>query len=458
LNIQEQLVESTTKNIDAYELYLKGRFYLKKWNLEDISRGAQYFEESIKRDPQYDQAYFGAGLCYGLLGSWGYMNRSRAFQKAQLYFKKGKSIDKESVYAYHCMATQEFWGLWDYQKAFEYLQKALQINPNEPDINECLAEIYTAIGDFKSAIWAIDTSLASDPLSPNHFYTKANIFYLQGEFDQALELLEKSISLDSSFALAIQLKIACYLHLGRFEELSIQSDFPAMDPICYLLVEVFKGNSIDHREADKLIEQFHESKPSPLFAWDLYLLTQLNTDEALKLLEKKTSDQFGLVINFKHEPFLTKLRGMPKFQVLEKKYFPFEHLQVNGSKPKVDSRYVLEDTEVDNYQKELHRLMQEEKCFLNNNINLKELAEMLKLHPNKLSWLLNEKVGKNFNEYINGFRLKAFQELALDSKNNHLTLLGLAYESGFTSKSVFNDFFKKTTGLTPKAWLKLQKA
>ncbi|MEQ8909633.1 MAG: helix-turn-helix domain-containing protein [Vicingaceae bacterium] len=458
LNIQDQLVESSTKNIEAYELYLKGRFYLKKWNLEDIARGAQYFEDCIKQDPKYDLAYFGAGLCYGLLGSWGYMNRAVAFQKAEFYFAKGKAIDIESVYAYHCMATQEFWGLWHYKTAYEYLQKALQINPDEPDINECLAEVYTAIGDFDSALRAINTSLVSDPLSPNHFYTKANSFYLQKKYDQALELIEKSLELDPSFALAIQLKISCYLHLGRLEELYNQPDFPSIDPICYLLMEVLKGNSIDRREADRLIDQFHESKPSPLFAWDLYLLAQLDEGKALKLLEKQTSEQFGLVINFKHEPFLTKLRDKLDFQSLVEKYFPFECLQSIESKPKLDSKSVLEDTEVEFYQKELHRSMLEEECYLSNDLTLKKLAELLDLHPNKLSWLLNEKLGKNFNEYINSYRLEAFQKLAVDPKNSHLTLLGLAFESGFTSKSVFNDFFKKSTGLTPKAWLKQQRA
>ena len=64
---------------------------------------------------------------------------------------------------------------------------------------------------------------------------------------------------------------------------------------------------------------------------------------------------------------------------------------------------------------------------------------------------------KNFNHYINGYRLKAFQEKSLDPANSHYTILGLAYESGFNSKSVFNDFFKKSTGQTPKAWLKAAK-
>ncbi len=456
LNIQDQLVEASTKNIEAYELYLKGKFHLKKWNLEDIARGAKYFVESMKQDPQFNLAYFGAGLCYGLLGSWGYMSREEAFQMAERYFNKGKEIDIENVYAYHCMATKEFWGLWNYKTAYEYLQKALQLKPDEPDINECMAEVLTAIGDFDTALRAINTSLVSDPLSPNHYYTKANIYYLQKKYSQSLALIENSLELDPTFALSIQLKVACYLHLGRFEDLSNEKDFPPIDPICYLLAEVLKGNPVDLKAANQLIEQFHKSKPSPLFAWDLYLLTQLDEDKALKLLEKQISEQFGLVINFKHEPFLINLKERVDFQNLVECNFPNEGLELDEFTPKEDTRSVIADLEVYRYQSDLHRLMKEEKCYLNNNLNLKLLAELLDLHPNKLSWLLNEKMGKNFNEYINGYRLQAFQDLALDSKNNHLTLLGLAYESGFTSKSVFNDFFKKSTGLTPKAWVKKQ--
>jgi len=87
-------------------------------------------------------------------------------------------------------------------------------------------------------------------------------------------------------------------------------------------------------------------------------------------------------------------------------------------------------------------------------MTLRGLAEKVELHPNKLSWLINKKIGKGFNEYINEYRLKDFQQRALNPENSHLTLLGLAYDSGFNSKSVFNDFFKKKTGQTPKAWVK----
>ncbi|WP_425412660.1 helix-turn-helix domain-containing protein [Lewinella cohaerens] len=82
------------------------------------------------------------------------------------------------------------------------------------------------------------------------------------------------------------------------------------------------------------------------------------------------------------------------------------------------------------------------------------MAEHLDLHPNQLSWLLNECLGKNFSEFINHYRVETFKRLAKEPANAHITLLGLAYESGFNSKTVFNTYFKKETGLTPKQFLK----
>lgn len=94
------------------------------------------------------------------------------------------------------------------------------------------------------------------------------------------------------------------------------------------------------------------------------------------------------------------------------------------------------------------------RLYLDAGLSLRGLAAHIDLHPNKLSWLLNEHVGQNFNEYVNSHRLAAFKLLARDPGNRHLTLLGLAYESGFNSKSVFNTFFKKQEGMTPRAWVK----
>ena len=119
----------------------------------------------------------------------------------------------------------------------------------------------------------------------------------------------------------------------------------------------------------------------------------------------------------------------------------------------METKVIIDEAKVNNYIKALDHLMDQGK-YKDSELNLKELASLIKLHPNKLSWLLNEKIGKNFNEYVNAYRIEAFQEMALSEKGEKLTLLALAYESGFNSKSVFNDSFKKLTGQTPKQWVK----
>ncbi|MGB3588700.1 MAG: helix-turn-helix domain-containing protein, partial [Tunicatimonas sp.] len=118
---------------------------------------------------------------------------------------------------------------------------------------------------------------------------------------------------------------------------------------------------------------------------------------------------------------------------------------------------LLSKNEIAHYLKQLGKLMKEDEVFLDSSISLRLLAEKLDMQPNKLSWLLNEQIGKNFNEYINAYRLIAFKEKALNPNNGNLTLLGLAYDSGFNSKTVFNAFFKKMEGMTPKTWVKFHK-
>nr|WP_321236219.1 AraC family transcriptional regulator [uncultured Psychroserpens sp.] len=95
--------------------------------------------------------------------------------------------------------------------------------------------------------------------------------------------------------------------------------------------------------------------------------------------------------------------------------------------------------------------------YLNSELTLRRLAEELEMHPNTLSNIINEGLDKSFSDFINEYRIKAVINRLEDSDYANITLLGIAYDCGFNSKTTFNRVFKKTTGKTPLQYKKLVK-
>ena len=100
--------------------------------------------------------------------------------------------------------------------------------------------------------------------------------------------------------------------------------------------------------------------------------------------------------------------------------------------------------------------MNKESLFKNNDLTLTDLAKRLDVHSNYLSQVINEKEQKNFYNYINSLRINEFIRLASLPESKKYTLLSLAYDCGFNSKSTFNKHFKENTGKTPTAYFKSQ--
>ncbi|NJK95779.1 MAG: AraC family transcriptional regulator [Bacteroidales bacterium] len=98
-------------------------------------------------------------------------------------------------------------------------------------------------------------------------------------------------------------------------------------------------------------------------------------------------------------------------------------------------------------------MMNDKKPYLEPKLTLNALAAELNISVNYLSQLINQYQGKNFYDFVNGFRIEEFKSRVLSPKNQHLTILALAFDSGFNSKSSFNLAFKKHTGLTPSEFL-----
>lgn len=454
LYVEEHLSNINTKNVQAYQHYLKGKEYYNHWNMPGFANAAREYEKSIAKDPMFDLPYFGAGLSYSFLGSWGTMDKTEAFERATRFFNSGNNLNIESYFRYYSIAKHLFWGLWQFNKAYDSLYKAYQMVPQDAATNEFMSEINALFGNFITAKKYIDTSLQINPLSATHYYTKAQILFLQNQHKEAIKVLEKGMLVAPTFSISHELHVSCAILLG--DETKFTEALKNFNPD---LAELFTAiyQMVNHRQDfnHELLQKAYAAKTTPLLAWDLYVLVQQNKlNEALHLLQKKVDNRMGQVLYLKYDPWLKPLHGHETFREIVRKISPQNSILTTTSTKSNSSKLTPE--EANQYAGKLYALMETEKMYLDPKLGLKDLAKSVGLHPNKLSWLLNETINKNFYEFVNNYRLKDFQEKAVNENNKHLSILGLALESGFNSKSVFNDFFKKVVGQTPKDWLKQQ--
>lgn len=113
----------------------------------------------------------------------------------------------------------------------------------------------------------------------------------------------------------------------------------------------------------------------------------------------------------------------------------------------------VRDADLDHWKRKVLTYFEKEKSYLNPELTLSELAAKLNTNTSVLSAVINTGFGKNFNDFVNEYRVSAFKKQAIAPSNKHLTLLAIAFDCGFNSKATFNRAFKKETGLSPKAFL-----
>jgi AraC-like DNA-binding protein len=140
-------------------------------------------------------------------------------------------------------------------------------------------------------------------------------------------------------------------------------------------------------------------------------------------------------------------------------FFGFRQLAVYSKKeeteekPKYESSG-LQESEIAGHLKALSNIMSKQKPYLNEKLTVSDLADMLKISRHHLTEILNEHLGKNFYTFVNEYRLEEVKQKLIDDRMAHFTILAIAYECGFNSKSSFNTLFKQDTGHTPSEYRK----
>lgn len=214
----QHIIKPPTENLDAYNLYLKGRYYFNKSNPENIKKAIAAFEEVIQLDPKFASPYCVLSFCYTYLGSTGMMPKAEAYSKAKDYTLKAIEIDPNHAESHLSLATIKFYHYWDFDGALESLNKALSLSLNSSLINQVHGWFLISKGEFTQAIEKMELALIQDPLSLPLMCNLAAAFSFAGRFDEALAQYDKVIELDHSFRLAFEGKGMTYLAIGDNEK------------------------------------------------------------------------------------------------------------------------------------------------------------------------------------------------------------------------------------------------
>lgn len=450
-----------TQNTEAYQLLLKGNYFFKR-DYDGTVKSLEYFKKAVELAPDYGEAYAFMGETLIHLAAFGIISTIDAHEQARSYAYTALGINQYDPRAHKVLAFIHLFYDWNWDAAIESYQKAVRYGlPNQ---NDFITYYYIFLeNDFEKAVKIAKEGLETDPLHSGSHWQLGISYYFGAQFEEAIEAFNKAIELEPSNSETYHWKSTALGFLKRFDEAQEASqkaiELSEENPwaqFSHLILKVLLGQEKEVLQAIESQEFLDPMDPAILYA-----LMGMK-DEAIAMLEKGYKAKSVMMVTLKHYWMWDAIRDDERFQeIYDRMNFPenvrkeqvitSKILPISSASKKITAS---PDAETLATLEQLNQLMDEDEIYLNPSLSLRELAQSLQIHPNKLSWLINENLGKNFNEYINDWRLSAFQQKALNPENSNITLLGLAYESGFNSKSVFNEFFKRATGLTPRAWLK----
>ncbi|HSE23711.1 MAG TPA: protein kinase [Pyrinomonadaceae bacterium] len=215
---EQKLAKTYTENTEAYQLYLRGKFYWNKRTPIDIRKGVEYFQQAIDKDPTYALAYAGLAEGYILFASYRVELPAEAYPKARAAAMKAIELDPGLAEAHNALASVKSSYEWQFDEAEAEWKKTIELNPNYATAHQWYGEHLIAMGRYNSALTELKRAQELDPLSLIINGILATCYRLNDQTDQALAQLNKTLELDPKFGRTHLFFAEIYQSLGKFEE------------------------------------------------------------------------------------------------------------------------------------------------------------------------------------------------------------------------------------------------
>jgi serine/threonine protein kinase/tetratricopeptide (TPR) repeat protein len=317
---EKRMTKSYTANPEAYQDYLKGRFWSNKRSEDGFNKGVEYFRQAIAKDPNYALAYAGLAESDSGLAAYSFVPAKEVYPKAKEAALKALQIDDTLAEAHASLAYVEAASDWDWSGAEKELARALELDPNDANTHFYYATDLLFTGRLEEAIVEAQRVLQLDPLSVPANRLLDQLFYYARQYDRAIEQARKTLELDPNFVLA-------YLDLGQayveksmygegiaeFEKaLAISPGFQAV------LAQLGRAYALEGRkaEAQTVLDQLNAlSKQiyvAPRYMAPIYVALG-EKDKAFVQLEKAYKDHSITGSFAKLSPSYDPLRSDPRF-------------------------------------------------------------------------------------------------------------------------------------------------
>jgi len=325
---EEQMMSmKPTENTQAYELYLKGRFFWNKRTGADLRKAIEYFNQAIAKDPNYALAYAGLADSYLLLSAFGAASPSDSLPQAKAAAKRALEIDDTSAEAHTSLGQILLFYDFDFAGSTREFKRAITLNPNYATAHHWYGSgPPTCLGEFDRGIAELKRAQQLDPLSLIINADLGGAFVAARRYDEAITQLRKTIEMDPRFYFA---------HWNLGEALELKGQLPEAiaeykkaaeldeDPFVLALVGQADAKLGQRDEAIKILSQLQRLATKRYVANYSFALMHMALGEKAKAIdwfERAYRDRSGPeIVGIKVDPMLDPLHGDPRFEALVQK-------------------------------------------------------------------------------------------------------------------------------------------
>ena len=321
---KSSIAKTPTVNPEAYELYLKGKFFAEKRTGADLRKSIEYYDQAIAKDPNYPLAYVGLANSHLLLSVYGALSPKEAASPAKAALKKALELDDSLAEAHASsglLATLEL----DLNRAISELERAIQLNPNNSTAHHWIALPLMTMGQFDRGVAEAKRAIELDPLSLIINSDLCWVYFNGRRFDEAEAQARKTLEMDPRFYVA-------HFYLG--EALQFQgkltdaiAEFQKSvelnnDPFSLAMLGQAYARQGKTDEARKILARLREQAKSQYispYAFAVVLTALGDKTHAIDELDRGYDDGGFYISLIKVDPLFDDLRGDPRFEALVQK-------------------------------------------------------------------------------------------------------------------------------------------